>query len=130
MACALFLLLLLWNFEDANGVVELVQSFPLSEYVFLTYPAILTLIEVTKQQYSFVGKLRDSKTMCVMSQDTRQVKEEIPSATNCLIYVFRTEVLGNTHIYNFEKNKAAALRVQDYSQDQAAGGHEDAINAQ
>lgn len=67
--------------------------------------------------------------MCVMSQDTRQVKEEIPSASNCLIYVFRTEVLGNTHIYNFEKNKATALRVQDYSQDHASSGHEEAINA-
>ena len=62
-ACALTLLLLLWNFEEANSLVQLIKSFPLSAYILLAYPALLTLVLITKQQKSFVGKLRDSKTM-------------------------------------------------------------------
>ena len=47
--CSFFLLLLLWNFEDANGLTDLIYGFPLSEFIFLAYPAIVTFIDVTKQ---------------------------------------------------------------------------------
>ena len=60
-------LFLLWHFEEAGGLVELVSSFPLSEYIFLAYPALVTLIEITKLQQTMIGKLRDSKTMCIVS---------------------------------------------------------------
>jgi len=66
-AVAVLSLFLLWHFEEASSLSELVSSFPLSEYIFLAYPALATLIEVTKLQKTMIGKLRDSKTMCIVS---------------------------------------------------------------
>jgi len=47
--CALFTLFLLWNIEEARSLSDLFGSFPLSEYIFLAFPALMTVIEVTKQ---------------------------------------------------------------------------------
>lgn len=127
-ACAIFTLFLLWNFEEARDVYELITSFPLAEYMFLAYPALMTYIDVMKQQKTFIGKLRDSKTMCIVSQESNQVKEEIPSPYDSLIYVLRTEFLGQHHTFNFEKvGGEAKPSLSEYAEqdDLAANGSDE-----
>lgn len=91
----------------------------------------MALIEVTKQQKTFIGKLRDSKTMCIVSPESNQVKEEIPSTSDCLIYVFRTEFLGQEHVFNFEKNRGAGSSLQEFAEqdDLVASGQDESQKA-
>ena len=49
LLCSVSLLLLLWHFEEATSLIELLYSFPLSDYIFLAYPAIVTFLDVSKQ---------------------------------------------------------------------------------
>ena len=69
--------------------------------------------------------------MCIAAAESSQVKEEIPSSYDSLIYVLRSEFLGQHHTFNFEKNRDVKSSLEEFAeQDElVANGEEEGQKA-